>query len=57
MQALGPEHPDVLLGQDLLSHSLRKASHPDLAEPYARQCAETTVRMLGEAHPLDGAPL
>jgi len=31
---------------------LRKAGHPDLAEPYARRCADASVRVLGETNPL-----
>lgn len=52
IRKLGPEHPDVLRSQNNLAHGLRKAGHPDLAEPYARECAVSTARILGETMPL-----
>ena len=52
IRKLGPEHSDVLTTQNRFAHGLRKAGHPDLAEPYARQCADSTACVLGEAHPL-----
>jgi hypothetical protein len=51
-RALGSTHPEVLRQQSDLAHSLRLAGHPELAEPYARVCAEQSAVVLGATHPL-----
>ncbi len=42
----------MLSKQNNLGHSLRLAGRPDLAEPYARACADTTPSVLGRTRPL-----
>ncbi len=52
IRKLGPEHRDVLTSQNNLAQTLRWTGHPDLAEAYARQCADASARVMGDAHPL-----